>query len=1527
MLIQFLPNRQKIFYIALLFLLLLTFPMQDQVARAQESEAVPASQAQADKVYLPFISNGGNTDATPPTPTVTATPLPPITLTPGPVTAPLPDPDGGSAKTPTNGQCPAGAHLVHNSLGLIAFGHEADADETVPFNDADYTCQPDQSLDQIACGVHGQATLIGGVAACSCDAGYAGATCTVCAPGHAPDAATGQCKAVETPPTGTIRGADASLEVGGSTIFTATDPAGNRTVATWTLVQPTGVASADANETFAASSCLFAIDGDGSCQRTVTGVQVGFRAPVSLTTGVNATTVAIEMRPLNGLGLTTKAVVVTSKNGIPITGVGDPAIAPVLDAMSAFMKQRCVGAGMLGVSRYGVPLAVYGFGRMDGRASNDWRSYCGDDMSQPLAEPVTNQTPMRVGSANKGITFGVLRWTLSERLKALDTDLALAVVAPYRAVALSRAADNTLRLTVWLIAENGELVELDRFDQQLAVKDLDLVMVDGSRVAAVLRTAEDQFQLRSYTISDIGQVSAGQLFTITEPDQKIVDVATTRILTLNGVNPRLAVASRQNDGDYNLRIVEVAGDSSFSVVGGYQYLGGVRDVAIADVSALLQRRVVVALRGNDNTLRLRPFNIAANGQLTPLTEISAGALQALALTAVSESRVVAGVRTDSGNLKLIVYDIATDGTLTRRGDDEAGAVSLLSLAALNDRTVAAAVRQQNGNLKLVLWSLGETGTLTRAGEDEAGGINGLGLVRLSATRLLVGVRTQSNTLKNIVWDLPSATTLQRKGEGDGGALTDYPWTDADVEALHLLGYDFPERLLPANLLDVLGGVVQLPIAPIADSVDFGALEGGHPLCPTLTNKADSQWLTVQIKHLLSHRTGLPHDAPGLDYQLSRLAQLRGLSSQADFVAQEAQLRAEFGDVAVTQGKERLFYDNGTTLYVTPRPTIHEILMLVAARCLRYPLGEYHYSNTSPTIGAVIIAHIMQRPFGAQQGYPEEHEGSALDQFFARTLGIESTANTGVFSAQRILLPSYDQREPRGRGWNGSTYYPQKWDGKRPHCVWTGSACSFTDWLANANQVGRLHWQWFVAQLPFVQASDDTAWGASGGIAMTPGTYLRYMNERWIAGYGSDPTIGAERSNTWNVNDSHNGSSGGAYAFGLHYGSTTADQFAVPYDPNQGYMAGDQTFDSYVGATRAYYVANPVSGEVTRYHNELPAAALDLNFTYGNAFAMGNSMFYPTANAYFVARHDTGVVEIYSPQSAVFNNIFSADYAVGDDFIVEDLLTADVYDEVIIGDSSTGAVRIFSSQGFLTKTLNLNFAAGDQLAVGDYYGGDGSNELFIARVATGEVQIYTSNGGLALSFQAGFTPQGGFAVGDVLGSVGSADVIIGNPLTGYVSIYTYSRGSNAYSLYTSFYSAYGLGTPITVSEPVTQTKNHELLVTSYANSALRWQAQKLPDDTYQFTYVGVLPVPFANGAGLAAGHGLGKRLYECSLSDGRRQSFPEGIDVVVSINQGGDKQCKEAGGCSGYYQQLPNVLKYGLCQVDWSSLLATPPAGQ
>lgn len=103
-----------------------------------------------------------------------------------------------------------------------------------------------------------------------------------------------------------------------------------------------------------------------------------------------------------------------AQENLPVSGTGDARLQPLKQSLTEFMRHRCVGAAVLGVSVKGKPVGVWGFGRMKGRPTNNWNPACGDDMQAPLAAIVPADTPMRMGSISKPVTFAMVRWALKQ---------------------------------------------------------------------------------------------------------------------------------------------------------------------------------------------------------------------------------------------------------------------------------------------------------------------------------------------------------------------------------------------------------------------------------------------------------------------------------------------------------------------------------------------------------------------------------------------------------------------------------------------------------------------------------------------------------------------------------------------------------------------------------------------------------------------------------------------------------------------------------------------------------------------------------------------------------------------------------------------------------------------------------------------------------------------------------------------------------------------------------------------------------
>jgi hypothetical protein len=207
------------------------------------------------------------------------------------------------------------------------------------------------------------------------------------------------------------------------------------------------------------------------------------------------------------------------------------------------------------------------------------------------------------------------------------------------------------------------------------------------------------------------------------------------------------------------------------------------------------------------------------------------------------------------------------------------------------------------------------------------------------------------------------------------------------------------------------------------------------------------------------------------------------------------------------------------------------MQVLAGRCLQYPIGQYHYSNTSPAFPAIILEQLVASGrYSAKTGKPETHQGSALEVFFKTELGIPTAADRGIFMTQGVV--NMVDREPEQRAWNRKTYYWQGWDMKRPHCIWKGSFCDFSTWLNP--KPGRINWSWNLGMIPFSRNTSDVGPG-TGLLAAEAEVFLKFMSEYWVAGYENNPRIGEKRNQVWNRYTSHTGALDGTYARAIQLG--------------------------------------------------------------------------------------------------------------------------------------------------------------------------------------------------------------------------------------------------------------------------------------------------------------------------------------------------------------------------------------------------------
>lgn len=340
--------------------------------------------------------------------------------------------------------CPAGMHLVHESgqLGRI----EGDVLDELPHNPAEYTCVSDETCAGVDCGPNGLCRVINGVAACGCDQGYAGEDCSQCAVGYQPDRVdpsvcvlgnecrnrlcSGQGNCVDTgveilcdcddgasglfceeglgqndpmtlrPPTRVfVGGTDTSLERGEQRLLVATLGGG-------------GLIDDELNWT---------LEGPGRLEPR-TGQLVTYFAPED-EAGDEELLLMPKITVCSG-GFpdycATRYLTITKPGGIKITGQSHALFKPVDTMMISFMKLRCVGGAVLGISLFGKPVHLRGYGNLSGAPTSnaEYCEECGDtfDVSDhvdgiPLPPPkqVQPNSPFRIGSNTKAIAAAVMR--------------------------------------------------------------------------------------------------------------------------------------------------------------------------------------------------------------------------------------------------------------------------------------------------------------------------------------------------------------------------------------------------------------------------------------------------------------------------------------------------------------------------------------------------------------------------------------------------------------------------------------------------------------------------------------------------------------------------------------------------------------------------------------------------------------------------------------------------------------------------------------------------------------------------------------------------------------------------------------------------------------------------------------------------------------------------------------------------------------------------------------------------------------
>jgi CubicO group peptidase (beta-lactamase class C family) len=378
-------------------------------------------------------------------------------------------------------------------------------------------------------------------------------------------------------------------------------------------------------------------------------------------------------------------------------------------------------------------------------------------------------------------------------------------------------------------------------------------------------------------------------------------------------------------------------------------------------------------------------------------------------------------------------------------------------------------------------------------------------------------------------------------------LTGQALTDDALEAMPLLGDDFPGGLVPDDLRGLLAGETPLP-PEITE-------------CAELDGVADPRWADVTLGHLLAHRAGLQRSAPDLETEIvPNLPLLRGVDTPFELLVQHSAVRNSVPDSTVVDDARNALAGAapGTVYFVEP-PTLVEVIKVVAGRCLEFEsegqtvtLGTYHYSNTSPAFWTVVMEHVTGVHFSGRAGDPTSHQGSLLEQFFSSEVGLDSFADAGVFRQPATIDPSEPDVMPDPRHWDSTqaTLRPFADDQKRPHCRYENGVCSFDQWIDGE----RANWNFELEQVPFERAGAAVGAG-TGGLAIRPRFMLAFMNRFRAGGYNANPTIGEPRT-SWSVGASHTGEMSGARAVVLSYSGNADATYKVPPVGPDGHLTDD-----------------------------------------------------------------------------------------------------------------------------------------------------------------------------------------------------------------------------------------------------------------------------------------------------------------------------------------------------------------------------------
>lgn len=340
--------------------------------------------------------------------------------------------------------CPAGTHLVHvgGEVGIpdIDTFEPSDADARV------YRCVPNGDCERRACSSRGQCRILGGQAVCGCDPGYAGQDCETCAVGYERETRTLACVLGSECRERRCSGQGDCLERDGEIVCDCDSGASGRfcenggggtalRAPTYVVISgtnssiPRGQTRTICAELFGGPTVdqgvTWSLDGPGALTEVPLSRCITFIAP---TFGPPHRGELTRLRACSQNfpdQCADRYIVIDPPGGIASTGQAHAVLEPFDHIIRRYMLNRCVGGAIFGVSLFGEPIMVRGFGSLSGAPTNDpeYLARCQDtyDVSHvvpgytlPNPTPVQPNSAFRIGSISKCVGAAMLRKAVKE---------------------------------------------------------------------------------------------------------------------------------------------------------------------------------------------------------------------------------------------------------------------------------------------------------------------------------------------------------------------------------------------------------------------------------------------------------------------------------------------------------------------------------------------------------------------------------------------------------------------------------------------------------------------------------------------------------------------------------------------------------------------------------------------------------------------------------------------------------------------------------------------------------------------------------------------------------------------------------------------------------------------------------------------------------------------------------------------------------------------------------------------------------